>query len=168
MSVFDHTSHGTCDELFGHRRGDVLIWFLLLSLHCHRVCSNDLRMFTPPLMLRVISSLLSTSSSFLHQSLPPYLCPVGIGLKEDRTDTPFTSVSSRDRSFSLLHQSLLCENWLPYEGPRRKSAFDSTTFEKIEQSGRWSSQVGAIGEILVFLLWNFDDIMDEDHSNVEL
>lgn len=31
-------------DLFGHRRGDVLVWFLL-SLYCRRVYSNDLGIF---------------------------------------------------------------------------------------------------------------------------
>lgn len=53
-------SMDTCNELFGHRRGDVLIWFLLLSLYSRRVYSNDLGIFIPPLMLRAMSSLLST------------------------------------------------------------------------------------------------------------
>ena len=35
------------------------------------------------------------------RSSPPYLCHVGIGLEEDRTDTSFTSVSSRPKFFSL-------------------------------------------------------------------
>jgi len=38
------------------------------------------------------------------RSSPPYLCPVGIGLEEDRTDTSFTSVSSGDRSFSSSYE----------------------------------------------------------------
>ena len=41
------------------------------------------------------------------RSLPPYLCPVGIGLEEDRTDTSFMSASSRRPKFfsffSLFH-----------------------------------------------------------------
>ena len=37
------------------------------------------------------------------------LCLVGIGLEEDRTDTSFTSVSSREQSFfSSLFSSWLC------------------------------------------------------------
>lgn len=46
--------------------------------------------------------------------------------------------------------------------------FDSTKFEKIKQSRDWSSQVGLVGGNLVFLLLDLDDIMDENHNNLEL